>query len=72
MKSEIFYLDDNNNIVDKELSTRSIVREYDENGNLVNEIFRKKQIENSSELTEEQLRIIEEFDEKYSSSFRKI
>ena len=72
MKSEIFYLDDNNNIVDKELSTRSIVREYDENGNLVNEIFRKKQIENSSELTEEQLRIIEEFDEKYSSNFRKI
>ena len=38
-KSKIFYLDDNNNIVDKDKATRSIIQEFDENGNMVREIF---------------------------------
>ena len=39
LKSEISYLDDNNNIVDEEHATHAIVRELDENGNLVRETF---------------------------------
>lgn len=38
-KSEIIYFDDNGSIVDKEKATKAIIRELDENGNLVNEIF---------------------------------
>lgn len=37
--SEIIYFDDNDNIVDKENATRAVIRELDENGNLVREIF---------------------------------
>ncbi len=38
-KSEIIYFDDNGSIVDKEKATKAVIRELDENGNLVNEIF---------------------------------
>ena len=39
IKSEIFYLDDNNNIVDEESYTHGIIRETDENGNRVRETY---------------------------------
>lgn len=38
-KSEIYYFDDNDKMVDKEKATKAIIRELDENGNLVREIF---------------------------------
>ena len=34
LKSEISYLDENNNIVDREKATHSIIRQTDEEGNL--------------------------------------
>ena len=37
--TRIYYLDANNNIVNKEEATHFIVQELDENGNLINETF---------------------------------
>lgn len=37
--AEIYYFDDDGNAVDKEKATRAIIRELDENGELINEIF---------------------------------
>lgn len=71
MKSDIFYFDDEDKMVDKEKATHAIVREYDDNGNLVHETFVKfNQVENSNELSEEDLKLIAEFDEKYGSSLK--
>lgn len=39
LKSEIYYFDDEDNIVEKENATKAVIRELDENGNLVNEIW---------------------------------
>lgn len=38
-KVETVYLDDNNNIVASEKATRGVIRELDENGNLVRETW---------------------------------
>lgn len=38
-KIEKYYLDDDGNIVDPEKATRGVIRELDENGNLVNETW---------------------------------
>ncbi len=38
-KSEIFYFDEKGNTVDKVHAVKAIVREYDENGELINETF---------------------------------
>jgi len=37
--SEILYFDDDGNSVDKELASRAIVKEYEKNGTVINEIF---------------------------------
>lgn len=37
--SDIFYLDDEGNIVEKENATRNIIRVTDENGMLIEEIY---------------------------------
>ncbi len=55
-KNEIVYLDDNNNIVEKEVATHAIIREYDENGNLINETF----MVNKNSDTKEELNLTEE------------
>lgn len=39
MKSEIIYFDENDKIVEKDKAVRAVIREVDENGNLVREIF---------------------------------
>lgn len=36
---KIYYLDDNNNIVNIKQSTHFVIQKYDNNGNLVNETF---------------------------------
>ena len=68
MKSEIFYLDDDNNIVSQENATHAIIREYDKSGNLVNENFMVKTSESSDEFSEEDLELLKEFDEKYANN----
>ena len=40
-KSEVIYLDDDKKVVEKEQATRVIIRELDENGALVKEVFGK-------------------------------
>ena len=37
--TEIYYMDDAGNPVDKDRATRAIIRELDENGELLNEMF---------------------------------
>ena len=37
--NKIYYLDDNNNIVDMKESTHFIIHEYDDNGTLIGEEF---------------------------------
>lgn len=39
MDSEVVYLNDNNEIVEQEFATKAIIKEFDENGNMVNETF---------------------------------
>lgn len=39
IRSEIFYFDENGKSVDKVHAVKAIVREYDENGELINETF---------------------------------
>ena len=37
--SEIFYLDENGNSVDKEMATRAVIKEYKKDGTLIYETF---------------------------------
>ena len=37
--SEIYYLDDNHNVVDETVATKCVIRECDENGNLLQETW---------------------------------
>ena len=39
MESKVFYLDDDNNIVDEDKCTHVIIQEYDDNGNFISEVF---------------------------------
>ena len=57
MKSEIIYFDENDKIVTKEKAVRAVIRELDENGNLVREIFGTIDKSQDEEVTDE------EFDE---------
>ena len=41
MKNDITYLDENNNVVDRENATHSIIQVYDENGKPVEEVFQR-------------------------------
>lgn len=52
-KIETYYLDDDDNIVEPEKATKGVIRELDENGNLVRETWGK--FEKEPELTEEEL-----------------
>lgn len=73
MKSEIFYLDDRDRIVPKEQATRAIIRECDDTGRLVSETFvLLEDTQPSPELSEEDLGLIAEFDEKYGHNLRKL
>ena len=38
-RSEIFYLDDNNNFVSEDEATKSVIQVYDDNGNMVREVW---------------------------------
>lgn len=68
MKSEIFYLDDDNNIVSEENATHAIIREYDKSGNLVKENFMVKASERSDDLSDEDIELLKEFEEKYANN----
>lgn len=37
--SEIYYFDDDNNLIDEKLATKCVIRECKKNGELVNEIW---------------------------------
>lgn len=39
VKSTVTYLDDEGKVVDKKNATKTIITEYDQNGNVVNEIL---------------------------------
>lgn len=71
MKSEIFYLDNEDNLVDKESSTHAIVREYDENGSLVNEVFMEEVEDSSKEQSSKNTDLIKEFEQKYAEYLKK-
>lgn len=51
-KIETYYLDDDDNIVEPEKATKGVIRELDENGNLVRETWGN--FEKEPELTEEE------------------
>ena len=56
MRSNVFYFDDDNNIVEKEFATYSIIQEFDDQGNFIREtIVREKNNPNSN------------FDQKYNN-----
>lgn len=69
-RSEIFYLDDNNNYADKETATHSIIRQTDENGMLVGEVFsvnknaRRRKLKTWDEFTEEEKQFLRRFRDK--------
>lgn len=39
MENKIIYMDDDNNIVDESVATKTAIVEYDSEGNVVNEVF---------------------------------
>ena len=76
-KSEIFYLDDEDNIVGKDEATHSIIREMDDDGNLVSESFSfdkdfvKKRIKSYDEYTDEEKEFFASFVDKDGNHFGK-
>lgn len=52
IKEEMLFFDDNDNIVDKDIATKFILKRKDENGNLISENFGRIQ-ELSNETNEE-------------------
>lgn len=40
--SEIYYMDDNNNIVDESVATKAVIRECTEDGELISETWMSK------------------------------
>ncbi len=73
-KSNITYLDDDNNVISENKATHAIIRELDENDNLVNEIFmvKKDEFDDRMEITKEEFEnmkksglIDESFDDKF-------
>ena len=60
VKVETYYLDDDDNIVEPEKATKGIIRELDEDGNLVRETF--STFEERKEISDEELtRMTQEF-----------
>ena len=60
VKVETYYLDDDDNIVEPEKATKGIIRELDEDGNLVRETFGT--FEERKEISDEELtRMTQEF-----------
>lgn len=51
--AETYYLDDDGNLVDPEKATRGVIRELDENGNLIREIWGT--FEKQPEISDEEL-----------------
>lgn len=39
VKSEIFYMNDDGDVVEKDIATRAVIRELDKNGNLIHETW---------------------------------
>lgn len=39
VKAEIFYMNDDGDVVEKDIATRAVIRELDKNGNLINETW---------------------------------
>lgn len=59
-KTEIYYLDEEHNIVDAEKATEAIIRELDDKGNLVSENYmqlKKEEKVEEKEYTEEEIEI---------------
>ena len=54
MQSEIIYFDENGKIVEKGKAVRAVIRELDEKGNLVREIFGTVNNEIDEEVTDEE------------------
>ena len=75
LKSEISYLDENNNIVDREKATHSIIRQTDEEGNLVMEEFSVDEtvplvdLEDYDDFTEYEKEFIDGFVDADSNNF---
>lgn len=53
-RSEIFYLDDNNNFVSEDVATKSVIQVYDDNGNMVREVWGSSNEPEVEENTDEQ------------------
>ncbi|MBR4727617.1 MAG: hypothetical protein IK080_06980 [Clostridia bacterium] len=75
-KDSIYYLDDNNNIVDKKDATHAIIRQVDGNGNLIGETYlvrkpeepvKREPIDYMKELSQEQIDFINQFGKKDDS-----
>ena len=70
MKRELIYLDDENHIVESDKATHAVIRETDENGNLVKEIISQdkpafnpdSEIVDVIEVTPEMQKVLDEFD----------
>lgn len=54
MQSEIIYFDEKGKIVEKDKAVRAVIRELDEKGNLVREIFGSVNNEIDDEITDEE------------------
>lgn len=54
MQNEIIYFDENGKIVEKDKAVRAVIRELDEKGNLVREIFGTVNNEIEEEITDEE------------------
>lgn len=54
MQSEIIYFDENGKIVEKDKAVTAVIRELDEKGNLVREIFGTVNNEIDEEVTDEE------------------
>ena len=70
--SEIYYLDDNNNIVDEEHSTHAIIKNTNENDDMINEIYLNEYNPNKSEkifVTQEEYDRLKSLGDELDDSF---
>ena len=79
MRSECYYLDDQDNIVEGNKTTRVVIRELDDDGNLVREIFgttgsqleRRVEDDEQHELTLEQQEFLANFEKEHKEAMSK-
>lgn len=56
--SKIFYLDDAHNIVDESEATKSVIQIYDENGNMVEEVWSFLKQDNDAEKQDSRTKVV--------------